>query len=739
MLMPHINNRTMHRLIVISNRLPVSTTKDSAGIHFSRSIGGLATGLASFGQSHEMLWIGWPGITSEKLTHNEKTQVAERLAKENCHPVHLSRKQIKNYYEGFSNKTIWPLFHYFSLYTVYEEQFWQAYKQVNSTFCDAIVEVADAQDQIWIHDYQLMLLPELIRRKLPEAQIGFFLHIPFPSFELLRLLPWRSELLHGILGADLIGFHTYDYVRHFLSSAARIAGTEHSMGALTIGNRLIKVDAFPMGIDYEKYAGAVDTDKVKSHIAAIREKVGQRKIVISIDRLDYTKGIIERLEAFDLFLTQNRQYKGKVTLILLAVPSRTGVDNYMKLRERLESLISRINGEQGLIGWVPVWYLYRAVPFERLVALYSIADVALLTPLRDGMNLIAKEFIATKTKGTGTLILSEMAGAASELAEAVVVNARDKAAIVRAIKEAIEMPVEQQIKRNRLMQDRLSRYTVTRWANDFIEALGKLKAEQQKLSVNRLTAVKQDVLIEEYRKGKRRLLLLDYDGTLVGFAGRPEQAEPDEEILTLLKDLTADKRNEVMIISGRDKTTLADWLGHLPVSLAAEHGAWIKNKQSNWQVIEPLRNEWKDTIRPILELYADRTAGSSVEEKDFSLVWHYRKSDPELAYVRTQELRDAILNLTENLGINMYEGSKILEIKNVGVNKATVAELWLAKQNWDFILAAGDDYTDEDMFAVMPQNAYSIKIGASISKAKYNLDGVQELRTLLGQLLNTDS
>ena len=724
----------MGRLLIVSNRLPVNVTKRANTLHFQPSVGGLATGLSSFRKSYQSWWVGWPGIATDKISEHQKQQISNKLKEENCDAVFLSAKDIQNFYHGFCNKTIWPLFHYFPSYTVYEDRYWQAYKQVNKGFCDAVVKFAEPDDCIWVHDYQLMLVPELVRKKLPDAQIGFFLHIPFPSFEMFRLLPWRKRMLSGLLGADLIGFHTYDYVRHFLSSTARIIGTEHSMGSLAVGNRIVKVDAFPMGIDYNRYAGAVEDPKVKKRLATIRKKVGERKIILSIDRLDYTKGIIQRLEAFDLFLSQNPEYKEKVTLILVAVPSRTGVKDYMELRKQLEWLVGRVNGEQGTIGWIPVWYLYRFLPFERIAALYSAADVALVTPLRDGMNLIAKEFIATKTDGKGVLILSEMAGAASELGEAVIVNAHNKQEIIDAIKEALGMPVEEQAERNRLMQSRLSRYTITRWANDFLETLSDVKKSQEELSVRRLAKSIRERLVNEYDKSSRRLFLLDYDGTLVGFASRPEKAGPDKKLLALLQSITTKPKNEVVIISGRDKATLNYWLGNLNASLIAEHGAWIKARADDWRVMEPLRNDWKDTIRPILELYTDRTPGSFVEEKDFSLVWHFRRSDPELAYLRGQELRGAVLNLTANLDIGVFEGSKILEVKNIGISKGHSAELWLAKQNWDFILAAGDDYTDEDLFAVLPENAYSIKVGHSISKARFNLDSVYEFRLLLEEL-----
>lgn len=728
----------MNRLLVVSNRLSVSVAKKGEGVSFRPSTGGLATGLASLSKSYERFWIGWPGIPSEKLTPTARNEASQKLADQNCYPVFFSEEDIKNYYDGFCNKTIWPLFHYFPLRTIYEDKYWQAYKRANVAFCEAVLKTTQPEDCIWIHDYQLMLLPQMLREKLPTAQIGFFLHIPFPSFELFRLLPWRNELLSGILGADLIGFHTYDYVRHFLSSVCRIAGFEHhTLGQLTVSNRLVKVDAFPMGIDYQRYSQAVERPKVQREVADLRKKVGDRRVIISIDRLDYSKGIIQRLEAFDLFLSQNPEYKGTVTLILLAVPSRTAVDDYRTLRNQLEALVGRVNGEHGSLGWVPVWYLYREVPFDRLAALYNLADVALITPLRDGMNLISKEFVATKTSGRGVIILSEMAGAASELGEAIIINAHDKGSIVAAIKEALEMPLEEQARRNKLMQKRLSRYDFTRWASDFLGSLSDLKQSQQALSVRQLTEPNKRELISTYAASRNRLILLDYDGTLVDFVGRPEQAQPDEELLTLLKAMAEDSRNRLVIISGRDKGTLADWFDNLDIALVAEHGAWIREKGQQWEATEPLRNDWQDAVRPILELYVDRTPGSFIEEKDFSLVWHCRRTAPELANVRTQELRDAVLNLTENLDVGVFEGSDILEIKTVGVNKGRATEFWLAKRNWDFILAAGDDYTDEDMFAVLPAWAHSVKVGRSISKARFNVSSVAEVRLLLKDLLGS--
>lgn len=725
----------MGRLLIVSNRLPISIRKRVSEVHFLPSVGGLATGLSSFYRSYRSLWVGWPGIALEKIKKEEQ-DIETKLTSESCYPVFLSQREVENYYYGFCNKTIWPLFHYFTQYAIYSKSLWKAYKGVNAAFCGTIIKVAKPDDIIFVHDYHLMLLPMLIRERLPDATIGFFLHIPFPSFEVFRLLPWRKEIVKGLLGADLIGFHTYDYVQHFLDSVRGMLGYEHSFGQLAAGNRIIKVDAFPMGIDYERFVSATHAPEVQREKKRIGEIVGERKIILSIDRLDYTKGISKRLETFDLFMEQNPEYKEKVTLILLAVPSRTGVEHYMLLKKHVDELVGRVNGKHGTIGWMPVWYLYRFLPFHNLVALYDVADVALITPLRDGMNLIAKEFIATKTEGRGVLILSEMTGAAKELGEAIIVNPNNEEEVAEALKEALIMADEEQIERNRIMQKRLQRYNVVRWASDFMDELSHIKKLQHELSARRLTYEMKRKLIDDYLKSNERLVLLDYDGTLVPFAEKPEKAKPDDELLRLLEQLAQEPKNEVVIVSGRDKDTLKKWFGSLPVGLVAEHGVWIKERGGAWEMIEPLTNEWKKEIRPILELYEDRTPGSFIEEKEFSIVWHYRKADPELSSVRARELMDALLHLTANLNLGILEGSKVIEIKNIGINKGRASLRWISKHDWDFILAAGDDWTDEDVFAVLPESAYSIRVGLSPSKAKFNLSFTTEVRTILSEFIS---
>lgn len=714
--------------------MPVNIVKRRGKLSFQESVGGLATGLGSIYRSRKSLWIGWAEVDLNKVKEEEREEILEKLSSRNLSPVFLSEHDVRDYYRGFCNQTIWPLFHYFPAYTVYNKRFWEGYKRVNEAFLDAVVKIAELDDTIWIHDYHLMLLPKLVRERLPDATIGFFLHIPFPSFEIFYLLPWRREIVEGLLGADLIGFHTYDYVKHFLVCVQRILGYESTLSQIILDGRLVRVETFPMGIDYEKFARVENDSKVQMETEKIRKKVEQRKIILSVDRLDYSKGIPQRLEAFDIFLKKYPAYKEKVTLVMLAVPSRTEIERYTALKKEVDELVGRINGTHGTIGWMPIWYLYRFLPFETLVSLYRVADVALVTPLRDGMNLISKEFIATKTNGEGVLILSEMAGAAKELGEAIIVNPNNKEEVAQALKEALIMTKEEQIERNRMMQERLRRYNLERWVNEFMGELRNIKELQKELSVKRLEHNMKQKILLDYAQSEKRLILLDYDGTLVPFAPKPKEAKPDGELTKLLGALTQEYRNEVVIISGRERKTLDRWFSNLNMNLIAEHGAWIKEKGGTWDTIKPLKNDWKKEIRPLLELYTDRTPGSFIEEKDFSLVWHYRMSDPELSSMNLRALKDTLLKNIANLNLEVLEGNKVLEIRNAGVNKGLVTSRWLSKDNWDFILALGDDLTDEDTFTALPESAYTIKVGLGPSNARFNLENPAEVRVLLKEL-----
>lgn len=723
----------MPRLVIISNRLPVTINRKDGELYYHPSAGGLATGLNSLDPSLERIWIGWPG---EEVTDPQEQEVIRKdLIEDGLVPVFLTQEEISLYYEGFSNKTIWPHFHYFTQFTTYNDDYWEAYQQANKKFAEVTNPLIRPDDLVWVHDYQLLLLPAMIRKAYPEVSIGFFLHIPFPSYEVFRVLPWRKEILDGVLGADQIGFHTFNYMRHFLSAAYRISGFEHNFGKLTVGNRLINVDVFPMGIDYDKYAFPdIDPDADNGSFS-IKELAKGKKLIISIDRLDYTKGIPNRLLTFEKFLKKYPDYHREVSLMLVVVPSRSNVDQYQDLKEQVDQLVGNINGQYGTFDWTPIQYFYRSLSFSELITLYQEGDIALITPLRDGMNLVAKEYVASKEKTKdGVLILSEMAGASNELMDALIVNPQDANSIVEAIHEALTMSEEERRWRLENMQEKLKKYNVRHWAATFFKEQKKLISKQKAQQTHRMSSEERSNLLAQYQSGKKRLLMLDYDGTLMGFHPDPRAVQPDEEVLGLLQQLTKVEGLQVVVNSGRDRHTLQEWLGHLSLHFAAEHGVWVK-KEEDWQKNSSLNNKWKKDIRPLLENLVERTPGSFIEEKDYSVAWHYRRIDRDLGEKRVREFRDVLLYLTHNLDLQVLEGNKVVEIKNAGVNKGKATDLWLEGQEWDFILAIGDDHTDEDIFKALPKSAFTIKVGLDRSIANFSLPGIKDVRALLKALI----
>ncbi len=728
------------RVVIASNRLPINVSSKQGLLNITPSVGGLATGLSSFHQGNEGLWVGWPGMNPGNA---EKKQELEKTLhdKYNCFPVYLTSTDLKKYYQGFSNRTLWPLFHYFSTYTIYDSSEWSVYKKVNQMFCDRLLEVTRPGDIIWIHDYHLLLLPQMLRREIPDATIGFFLHIPFPSMEIFRYLPWREEILEGILGADLIGFHTYDYTRHFLSCTLRILGKEQVYGQLTVDNRTVKVDTFPMGIDARRFSAAASSPDVINERKLLGKRLKTEKIILSVDRLDFTKGIPERLKAFERFLDKYTQWHGKITYVMLCVPSRTKVREYQLLKSEIDELVGKINGRFDTPGWLPILYMYRSLPFKQLVSLYSSADLALVTPLRDGMNLVAKEFIASQVNNpVGALVLSETAGAASELGEAIIVNPNDINMMAEAIAEGLSVSGEDKKSWIESMSKRIEKYDIFKWTEDFLNQLCQVKDRQELNRQFFLSDKKQSEMHSDYENAGKRLLLLDYDGTLVPLAGKPEQAKPDSEIYDLLSMLTKNPKNTVVVISGRDCNTLSEWLGGTGVNMVAEHGTWIRETgKPEWQLTSgDLTAEWKENIYPLLEMFSVRTPGSFIEEKSYALVWHYRKAEPELGNLRSKELADALHDMVSGTGLQVLRGRKVVEVKPAGVNKGKATLQWLEKyDDWDFILAAGDDWTDEDIFSVLPDWAWSIKVGfGPFTRARFVLDSTNKARRVLQSLGN---
>ncbi|MCW3786015.1 bifunctional alpha,alpha-trehalose-phosphate synthase (UDP-forming)/trehalose-phosphatase [Plebeiibacterium sediminum] len=733
----------MQKIHIVSNRLPFSIKEEGDEISLEASVGGLATGMKSIYKDYGGTWIGWPGIDSDTISDAKQQKINNLFNKEKCASVHLNSEEIHLFYEGFSNRTIWPLFHYFTQYADFNQADWEIYKAVNQKFADAAIETLEDGDAVWVHDYQLLLVPDMIKSKKPNVTVGFFLHIPFPSYEVFRMLPWRKEIIQGMLGADLIGFHTYDYERHFFSCVRRLFGYEISFNQIHIDERIIIADSFPMGIDYEKFMTNAQNVSLKSvsEKSELHKELDkyflsspERKLILSIDRLDYTKGIPNRLTAFARFLEKYPEFRQKVTLIMLAVPSRGQVDHYQLLKKEVDELVGQINGAYGTINYTPIWYFYRSLPFNNLIELYSSCDVALITPVRDGMNLVAKEYVASRINNTGVLILSEMAGVAKEMGEALLINPVDDEDMADNIYQALTMPIEEQKSRMTYMKERIQRYDVFKWANEFVKSLKKAESIQNDFLAKRITKSLAEKLIDKYHDSKKRAIFLDYDGTLAPFKKNPQDAKPDDELHDIIKNLTSNELNTVTIISGRDRYTLEKWFAGHKVNLICEHGVWLKTVNGDWEMLTTVNNNWMPNVRPIMEHFVDRTPGSFIEEKNYSLVWHYRKAEPDQGELRANELKDELNTHLSNHNLEIMEGNKVIEVKSGGINKGVAALKFLNNEPYDYIMAIGDDWTDEFMFRELPEDAITIKVGMKHTKAAYKVESVDAVRSLLQKM-----
>lgn len=731
------NNQQKGRLIIVAYRLPFKIIRENDQVQLFQNSGGLVSAVLSlvddkkgvqFNPDEKIQWIGFTDNTPEELEGQELTNESFQ-----AHPVFIPADVNENYYEGFCNNLIWPLCHYFPSLARYDDVYFESYQQANQLFFEKLSEIIQPDDVVWVQDYQLMLLPDMIRQKYPMNKIGFFFHIPFPSFELFRLLPvlWRKAIIQGLLGADVIGFHTNDYVEYFLKAVRLVAGYGNKLHYINLSNRIVKVDAFPISIDYGKFNQAYDDPEVTQFRNDARTSL-KEKIIFSVDRLDYSKGLLHRLSGFDRFLSQHSEWHERVSFMMVVVPSRDNIEQYQQMKSDIDQTVGRINATYGTINWQPIIYQYRSMSYHELVGMYTASDVALITPVRDGMNLVCKEYIASRKDKKGVLILSEMTGAAAELGEAIIINPVDAQDIADAINKAFEMPVKEQTKRMTTMRARIRNYDVFAWTNDFFSQMYMLEQENEYLRQVFLTKKGMNSIREDYHKTTNRILFFDYDGTLAPIVKDPAQAIISDELKNLILNLA--KQDTVVIISGRDRQFLSNLFHELPVHIIAEHGALIKTKESTeWQLDESYEENWKDSIRPILDLYARRCPGAFVEEKETSLAWHYRTADDkEYALRRAQELTWQLRSFIQpELNLQIVDGNKVVEVKKTSFNKGTAARSFVEKGDYDFILAMGDDTTDEDMFMALPTSAYTIKIGDDLSAARNHIRSQDEVLSFL--------
>jgi len=747
------------RLVVVSNRLPVRLVETDGRIAVEPSVGGLATGLEAYLSAlpadspfdEKPLWVGWPGRPLTGLA--DLDIFTGHAGAFDMHPVHVASDEMDAFYHGFCNAVLWPLFHYFPTYVSYKESSWRAYEKVNARFFEALSPLVREGDVIWVHDYQLMLLPQMLRQAHPLAAIGFFLHIPFPSHELFRTLPrtCRQALLRGVLGSDLVGFHTHEYTRHFQHSVSSILGLPHNMGKLTVTDRPVLADTFPMGIDVDKYARAAASKETRALADDLRRSLSGADIILSMDRLDYSKGILNRLTAFERFLRLHPERQEKVALMLVVVPSRIEIKRYQEMKKRIDEMVGRINGKYATMAWTPILYRFASFPVSELAALYAASDVALVTPLRDGMNLIAKEYVAAKNGGTGVLILSETAGAAAEMGETILVNPRDTREMAEAIETALTMDSAAQIRINQTLFTRLARFDVRHWAGDFLDSLFGVRDERRRLEAHCLSPQGAHVLVETARQAKRRLFLLEVEGLLLPeveglllseakglvLPKRSAAADCPDGVLDLLSLLARDPANLVVVIGFCGRADMERLFGALPVALAAENGAFLRAPGEDWIMPRPLPREWLATILPVMQRFASRVPGAEVEEKEHSLVWRYRLADQNLGQRRARELTARLADLAAGLDVIVRHGPQFVETLRAGLGRGEAAYVFERRRQPDFTLAVAATDGGEEIFAALPAPGPSVatlRVGLCATRASFSLRNARSALVFLRNL-----
>jgi trehalose 6-phosphate synthase/phosphatase len=688
-------------------------------------------------------WIGWAGDTGDENPEERSAVLHDWEQKEQCFAVELPADVATGFYEGFANETLWPVFHNFPSQLKFNAKAWEAYVEANRIFCKAVAMRYKPNDLIWVHDYHLMLLPQMLRQELPDAAIGFFLHIPFPSSEIFPILPRREELLEGLLGADLVAFQTHGHLQQFRSALLRVLGTESKVAEVAVGGRPIRLEALPIGIAPEEYTDLLKHDETTArHYAEWVARYKGQKVLLAVDRLDYTKGVLERLRAYSDLLRSSAELKGKIALIQIAVPTREKIDTYQELRTEVNRLVGEINGKLGTPDWTPVVYINRSIERAELVALYKLADICWVGSLRDGMNLVAKEYVACKPDGDGVLVLSEFAGAAAEMGEALLINPYDEDRTASTVERALSLEEQERRERMRALHNRILRNNVFHWGDRFLATLEEAVSARGRYIDTQPKRLRLSEIGDAYMLASHRLLILDYDGTLAPFAKQPWQAAPSPVLLRLLSTLASEPRNCVALTSGRTAENLDRWFGSVEgLWLIAEHGAELKPPlATTWDSLRsPVSTDWKSTVMPILEHFVDRTPGSFVEEKKYGLVWHHRMAEPEFGDWLANELASMLEAMLAETELRAFRGDKTIEVRPVWASKGEAFERLLAAcEGCDFMFSAGDDRTDEDLFERMPDGAWTVHVGPGPTRAAFVVRDYETVREVLQMFVESD-
>jgi trehalose 6-phosphate synthase/phosphatase len=693
-------------------------------------------------------WIGWPGAV---IPESLQKRVSRRLAKDRLFPVYLSTDEEEDFYGRVCNDTLWPLFHYFQGRLRITPEAWQRYVEVNERFADTILEHSEPDSRVWVHDFHLMLVPAMLRRRAPGLSIGFFLHIPFPSSEIYRLLPARAELLRGVLGADYVSFQVGDYARHFRSSCLRILGIDSHPDWLELDGRRVGIGVDPIGIDVEGFRQVIAEPETARLLADLEKQYEGRRLVLGVERLDYTKGIPQKLHAFERFLEQDPERARTTTMIQVVVPSRLESPEYRAQRDEIELLIARINGRFARPGITPVEYMHRDISKPGLVALYRRADVMMVTALRDGMNLVAQEFVLCQSepglpsRWRGALLLSELAGSAQVLPGALLVNPWDVDGVVEHLATALGLPARERRRRLETMADRVEALDVPRWAEKFLTRMTQYSRRDRR--TRRPPDVDPDLearLQRRFTRARERTILLDYDGTLREFERHPDLALPTPEIRSLLRSLAALPATTVHIVSGRRSRNLEQWFGRLPVYLSAEHGYLARPPGGTWRTLVELDLSWLRPVERLLRRVAADVPGAHVERKSCSVAWHYRQAEPEYGSWRARELLNDLHQHLAGAPAEILAGHQVVEVRALGVDKGLYVRSLFpnGKESTHFVLGLGDDRTDHDLLDALPSGSVAGHVGGLLPSTSasggrrldIHIVGPGEVRALLGHL-----
>ncbi|CAH0561444.1 unnamed protein product [Brassicogethes aeneus] len=755
---PKLNNvvTSSGSMIVVSNRLPFVLKKNKDGSMVRKSsAGGLVTAVAPVVVNGGGLWVGWPGIHLEHpdtpIPESDPDDITPTagLKSEKVVAVRIDPEVFDSYYNGCCNATFWPLFHSMPDRATFQQEHWQNYITANKEFAQCTMKALRSLEKssqqpplIWVHDYHLMLAANWIRQAADDenipCKIGFFLHIPFPPWDIFRLFPWSDEILQGMLGCDMVGFHITDYCLNFVDCCQRNLGCRVDRKNLLVehGGRAVRVRALPIGIPFDRFVELAEKAPVVLNT--------NQKIILGVDRLDYTKGLVNRLRAFEKLFEKHPEHIGKVSLLQISVPSRTDVKEYQDLKEEMDQLVGRINGRFTTPNWSPIRYIYGCVGQDELAAFYRDSAVGLVTPLRDGMNLVAKEFVACQINvPPGVLIVSPFAGAGETMHEALVCNPYELDGVAEVIHRALTMPEDERILRMNYLRRREKIYDVDHWTKSFLTAMGSLKTQEgddlTPISMPAVTLDDFDEYLAKYIGNTHKLaLLLDYDGTLAPIAPHPDLAIIPPETKNVLQRLSNMSDVYISVVSGRNVDNVKEMVGIEGITYAGSHGLEILHPDGT-KFVHPMPIEFQEKAGKLMRQLQEKVCkdGAWVENKGALLTFHFRESPVNMR----KELEDTARTLIEDAGFQACPALYALEAKPpVQWNKGR-ASIYILRTafgvDWSErirIIYAGDDETDEDAMTALKGMAATFRVTSSdITKtvAERRLPSTDSVLTLL--------